>query len=186
MSAGGAGAGFTVSTGEAALSRLLSSIIIVACSGAAMLCYRAPSHRSLLWMMLSAQGGGFAVGILAVFSCPSSTARELSYFLREMAPPGRGCVVWTFGLVSAPSYPRHLSRSPPRAPATHANSGAAGLRPPPLFSTINPRLNFHAIRSAVRLPRASQPLLLPVGRDAVGPSSVPHGVKAKCSGSWSG
>ena len=24
-------------------------------------------------------------------------------FLREMAPPGRGCVVWTFGLVSAPS-----------------------------------------------------------------------------------
>ena len=100
--------------------------------------------------------------------------------MREMAPPGRGCVVWTFGLVSAPSYPRHLSRSPPRAPATHANSGAAGLRPPPLFSTINPRLNFHAIRSAVRLPRASQPLLLPVGRDAVGPSSVPHGVKAKC------
>ena len=109
-----------------------------------------------------------------------------TYFLREMAPPGRGCVVWTFGLVSAPSYPRHLSRSPPRAPATHANSGAAGLRPPPLFSTINPRLNFHAIRSAVRLPRASQPLLLPVGRDAVRPSSVPHGVKAKCSGSWSG
>ena len=58
MSAGGAGAGFTVSTGEAALSRLLSSIIIVVCSGAAMLCYRAASQRSLLWMMLSAQEGG--------------------------------------------------------------------------------------------------------------------------------
>ena len=78
-----------------------------------------------------------------------------------MAPPGRGCVVWTFGLVSAPSYPCHLSRSQPRALATHANSGAAGLRPPPLFSTINPRLNLHAIRSAVRLPRASQPCSYP-------------------------
>ena len=82
-------------------------------------------------------------------------------FLREMAPPGRGCVVWTFGLVSAPSYPRHLSHSQPHALATHVNSGAAGLRPPPLFSTINPRLNFHAIRSAVRLPRASQPCSYP-------------------------
>ena len=79
MSAGGAGAGFTVSTGEAALSRLLSSIIIVACSGAAMLCYRAPSHRSLLWMMLSAQGGRFAVRRLSRslrFLPLSSTARE--------------------------------------------------------------------------------------------------------------
>jgi hypothetical protein len=89
----------------------------------------------------------------------SRNARQ--YFLREMAPPGRGCVVWTFGLVSAPSYPCHLSRSQPRALATHANSGAAGLRPPPLFSTINPRLNLHAIRSAVRLPRASQPCSYP-------------------------
>ena len=91
----------------------------------------------------------------------SSSCVACVHFLREMAPPGRGCVVWTFGLVSAPSYPRHLSRSPPRAPATHANSGAAGLRPPPLFSTINPRLNLHAIRSAVRLPRASQPCSYP-------------------------
>ena len=80
MSAGGAGAGFTVSTGEAALSRLLSSIIIVACSGAAMLCYRAPSHRSLLWMMLSAQGGGFAG---AVFSCPSPRQRGKAKRTRE-------------------------------------------------------------------------------------------------------
>ena len=39
--------------------------------------------------------------------------------MREMAPPGKGCVVWTFGLVSAPSYPRHLSRSQPRSLATH-------------------------------------------------------------------
>ena len=61
MSAGGAGAGFTVSTGEAALSRLLSSIIIVVCSGAAMLCYRAPAHRSLLWMMLSDDGDAFQI-----------------------------------------------------------------------------------------------------------------------------
>jgi len=45
-----------------------------------------------------------------------------------------------------------------RARAPHVTSGAAGLRPPPLFSTINPRLNPHAIRSAVRLPRAFTPL----------------------------
>ena len=85
--------------------------------------------------------------------------------MREMAPPGRGCVVWTFGLVSVPSYPRHLSRHLSRslshAPATHVNGRAAGLRPPPLFSTITPTLNFHAIRSAVRLPRASQPCSCP-------------------------
>ena len=49
----------------------------------------------------------------------------------------------------------------PIALATHDNSGAAGLRPPPLFSTINPGLNLHAIRSAVRLPRASQPCSYP-------------------------
>ena len=82
-----------------------------------------------------------------------------------MAPPGRGCVVRTFGLVSVPSYPRHLSRHLSRslshAPATHVNGRAAGLRPPPLFSTITPTLNFHAIRSAVRLPRASQPCSCP-------------------------
>ena len=65
MSAGGAGAGFTVSTGEAALSRLLSSIIIVVCSGAAMLCYRAPAHRSLLWMMLSDDGDAFQISSAA-------------------------------------------------------------------------------------------------------------------------
>jgi hypothetical protein len=65
MSAGGAGAGFTVSTGEAALSRLLSSIIIVVCSGAAMLCYRAPAHRSLLWMMLSDDGDAFQISSIA-------------------------------------------------------------------------------------------------------------------------
>ena len=73
MSAGGAGAGFTVSTGEAALSRLLSSIIIVACSGAAMLCYRAPSHTSLLWMMLSVQE---EAGCFPPFLPLSTTARE--------------------------------------------------------------------------------------------------------------
>ena len=92
---------------------------------------------------------------------PARTTVYRSHFLREMAPPGRGCVVWTFGLVSVPSYPRHLSRSLSHAPATHVNGRAAGLRPPPLFSTITPTLNFHAIRSAVRLPRASQPCSCP-------------------------
>ena len=29
----------------------------------------------------------------------------LSHFLREMAPPGRGCLVWTVGPVSAPARP---------------------------------------------------------------------------------
>ena len=74
-----------------------------------------------------------------------------NHFLREMAPPGRGCVVWTFGLVSSPSYPRHLSRLQPHALATHVNSGAAGLRPPPLFRhnqlKIRLVLDSHAIRS---------------------------------------
>ena len=42
-------------------------------------------------------------------------------------------MVQTFSPVSAPSHPRHLSRSQQHAPATHVNSGAAGLRPPPLF-----------------------------------------------------
>ena len=46
---------------------------------------------------------------------PARTTVYRSHFLREMAPPGRGCVVWTVGLVSAPSYPRHLSRSQPFA-----------------------------------------------------------------------
>lgn len=69
MSAGGAGAGFTVSTGEAALSRLLSSIIMVACSGAAMLCYRAAPEKPSL-RKLTREG-------LQTLLCPSSSrARE--------------------------------------------------------------------------------------------------------------
>ena len=99
------------------------------------------------------------------FPCRHCSPNTRIHFLREMAPPGRGCVVRTFGLVSVPSYPRHLSRHLSRslshAPATHVNGRAAGLRPPPLFSTITPTLNFHAIRSAVRLPRASQPCSCP-------------------------
>ena len=116
----------------------------------------------------------------------SSSCVACVHFLREMAPPGRGCVVWTFGLVSAPSYPRHLSHSQPRALATHANSGAAGLRPPPLFWHKQNKIKLP--RHPVCSPVASRvsALLLPLGRDVVGPSSVSHGVKAKCSGSWPG
>ena len=81
MSAGGAGAGFTVSTGEAALSRLLSSIIIVVCSGAAMLCYRAPAHRSLLWMMLSDDGDAFQISSIAPLPLDSAgRARQDFWF----------------------------------------------------------------------------------------------------------
>ena len=65
------------------------------------------------------------------------------------------------GLEFRPCLSSEPSSPQPHALATHDNSGAAGLRPPPLFSTINPRLNFHAIRSAVRLPRASQPCSYP-------------------------
>ena len=65
------------------------------------------------------------------------------------------------GLDFRPCLSSEPSSPPTRALATHDNSGAAGLRPPPLFSTNNPRLNFHAIRSAVRLPRASQPCSYP-------------------------
>jgi len=106
--------------------------------------------------------------------------------LREVAPPGRGCVVQTFSPVSAPSHPRHLSRSQQHAPATHVNSGAAGLRPPPLFrhNQNKSKLPRHPVCSPVAS-RVSALLLL-VGRDAVGPSSVPDGLKAKCSESWSG
>lgn len=122
-----------------------------------------------------------------VFLPPEARSHPVSpFFLREVAPPGRGCVVQTFSPVSAPSHPRHLSRSQQHAPATHVNSGAAGLRPPPLFrhNQNKSKLPRHPVCSPVAS-RVSALLLL-VGRDAVGPSSVPDGLKAKCSESWSG
>ena len=58
--------------------------------------------------------------------------------------------------LSSPSVPLAV------ALARHTrHGGAAGLRPPQLFSIMNPRINSHAIRSAVRLPRASQPYSYP-------------------------
>ena len=59
------------------------------------------------------EGKGVTAAVLMATPCTNSL-----HFLREMAPPGWGCVVWTFGLVSAPSYPRLLSRSQPHALAT--------------------------------------------------------------------
>ena len=68
----------------------------------------------------------------------------------ERNGPGRGCAVWTFGPVSAPSYPRRLSRSQQHAPNTHVNSGAAGVRPPPLFRHNQTIVTAHAIPSALQ------------------------------------
>ena len=108
--------------------------------------------------------------------------------LREMAPPGRGCVVWTVDLVSAPSYPRH----PRHLPRPHHQSHTAHDTVELLARghrrsscTCNIKNNSTPPRHPVSSPVASRvsALLPPVGRDAVKPSSVPDDVGAKCSGS---
>ena len=73
--------------------------------------------------------------------------------------------------------------SPSTHAVTHANSGNAFFRPSLLFTHKQNNTELHAIRSAVRLPRASQPCSCSgrEARDVVKPSSVPDGVRAKCS-----
>ena len=108
--------------------------------------------------------------------------------LREMAPPGGGCVFWTVDLVSAPSYPRH----PRHLPRPHHQSHTAHDTVELLARghrrsscTCNIKNNSTPPRHPVSSPVASRvsALLPPVGGDAVKPSSVPDDVGAKCSGS---
>ena len=104
----------------------------------------------------AARAGGCQQSCIDQLSLSVSVSIELPFF--EGNGPARQGLC---GLDFRPCLSSEPSSPPTRALATHDNSGAAGLRPPPLFSTINPRLNFHAIRSAVRLPRASQPCSYP-------------------------
>ena len=117
-----------------------------------------------------------------VFSVSPSSS---SFFLREMAPPGRGCVVWTVGLVSAPSYPRRLSRPHHQSHTAHDTVELLARGHRRSSCTCNIKKNSTPPRHPVSSPVASRvsALLPPVGGDAVKPSSVPDDVGAKCSGS---
>ena len=108
-----------------------------------------------------------------------------AFFLREVAPPGRGCVVWTVGLVSAPSYPRHLSRPHHQSHTAHDTVEPLARGHRRSSCTHNIKNNSTPPRHPVSSPVASRvsALLPPVGGDAVKPSSVPDDVGAKCSGS---
>ena len=115
---------------------------------------------------------------------PARTTVYRSHFLREMAPPGRGCVVWTVGLVSAPSYPRRLSRPHHQSHTAHDTVELLARGHRRSSCTCNIKNNSTPPRHPVSSPVASRvsALLPPVGGDAVKPSSVPDDVGAKCSG----
>ena len=159
---------------------------------------RAAAHKQILFHVFAREDNGAKVLDGCRFHCRvclQTTAPHLDleshlrpstrHFLREMAPPGRGCVVWTVGLVSAPSYPRRLSRPHHQSHTAHDTVELLARGHRRSSCTCNIKNNSTPPRHPVSSPVASRvsALLPPVGGDAVKPSSVPDDVGAKCSGS---